>query len=120
MLAVPGQVPIYVIIDALDECPNTTGLPTPRDKILMLVEKLVKLELPNLRLCITSRPELDIRRTLECLTSNQISLHDESGQKKDIVGFVCSVVYSDKNMGRWRDEDKKIVIETLSERADGM
>ncbi|KAH9983395.1 hypothetical protein BJV74DRAFT_622140 [Russula compacta] len=120
MLAVPGQVPIYVIIDALDECPNTTGLPTPRDKVLMLVEKLVKLELPNLRLCITSRPEVDIRRTLECLTSNRISLHDERGQEKDIVDFVCSVVYSDKNMRRWRDEDKKMVIETLSQRADGM
>ncbi|KAH9976517.1 hypothetical protein BJV74DRAFT_990048, partial [Russula compacta] len=120
ILAVPGQVPIYIIIDALDECPNTTGLPTPRDKVLMLVEKLVKLNLPNLRLCTTSRPEVDIRRTLECLTSNRISLHDEHGQKRDIIDFVCSVVYSDRNMRRWRDEDKKMVIETLSERADGM
>ena len=120
MLAVPGQVPIYVIIDALDECPNTTGLPTPRRKVLMLVEKLVKLNLPNLRLCTTSRPEVDIRRTLECLTSNMISLHDERGQKKDIIDFVRFVVYSDYDMRRWRDEDKKMVIETLSEKADGM
>ena len=120
MLAVPGQVPFYVIIDALDECPNTTGLTTPRDKVLVLFEKLVKLNLPNLRLCATSRPEVDIWRCLECLTSNRISLHDERGQKKDIVDFVCSVVYSDNNMRRWRDEDKKMVIETLLERADGM
>ena len=86
----------------------------------MLIEKLVKLELPNLRLCITSRPEVDIRMSLVPLTCNLISLHDESGQKKDIEDFVCSVVYSDRNMRRWRDEDKKMVIETLSERADGM
>ena len=120
MLRVPEQLPIYIIIDALDECPNTTGISTPREKVLMLVEKLVKLNLPNLRLCTTSRPEVDIRRTLECLTSNRISLHDQGGQKKDIIDFVCSVVYSDKNMRRWRDEDKKMVIETLSRRADGM
>jgi hypothetical protein len=25
----PGQVPIYVIVDAIDECPNNTGTPSP-------------------------------------------------------------------------------------------
>jgi hypothetical protein len=53
-------------------------------------------------------------------TSNSISLHDERGQKKDIVDFVGSVVYSDKNIRRWREEDKQLVIETLSDKADGM
>jgi hypothetical protein len=38
----------------------------------------------------------------------------------DIADYVRSVVYSDSNMRRWRDEDKELVIETLSERADGM
>jgi hypothetical protein len=120
MLSFPGQVPIFLIIDALDECPNTIGVSSPRDEVLALVETLVKLNLLNLRLCITSRPEIDIRTTLEPLTNIQISLHDQSGQKKDIVDFVTSVVYSNKNMRRWRDEDKKLVIKTLSERADGM
>jgi hypothetical protein len=120
MLRIPGQAPIYLIVDALDECPNTTGFPSSRDKVLVLVEKLVELKLPNLRLCITSRPEVDIRTSLRPLTSNQISLHDQTGQKRDIDDFVRAVVNSDKNMRRWRDEDKREVIETLSERADGM
>ncbi|KAH9974187.1 hypothetical protein BJV74DRAFT_782557 [Russula compacta] len=120
MLRVPGQVPIYIIIDALDECPNMRGMPTPREWVLDLVEELVSLKLPNLRLCVTSRPEVDIRTCIEPLTHNQISLHDQYGQKKDIVDYVCSVVYSDRNMRRWREEDKKMVIETLSERANGM
>ena len=88
--------------------------------MLALVKKLAKLNLPNLRLCMTSRPEIDIRTTLEPLTSCRISLHDEIGQKKDIIDFVTSVVGSDENMQRWRDEDKKLVIETLSEKANGM
>ena len=112
-------VPIYLIIDALDESPNV-GMPSPRDKVLALVEKLVKLKLPNLHLCVTSRPEVNIRTSLEPLTSNRISLHDQIGQKEDIVEFARFVVNSDKNMRRWRDDDKEMVIKTLSERADGM
>ena len=122
MLRVSEILPIYVIIDALDECPNTTGLPSPRDQVLTLVKGLVELNLPNLRLCVTSRPESDIRTSLKPLTStsNSVSLHDESGQKKDIVDFVGSVVHSDINMQRWREDDKQLVIETLSDKADGM
>ena len=122
MLGVPEILPVYLIIDALDECPNTTGMPSSRDEVLALVERLVKLNLPNLRLCVTSRPETDIQTSLEPLTSapNSISLHDEGGQKKDIVDFVDSAVYSDKNMRRWQEEDKQLVIKILSDRAHGM
>jgi len=121
-LRTPEDVPIYLIIDALDECPTTTGMPSPRDEVLSLVEKLVNMNLPSLHLCITSRPEIDIKNSLEPLTStsNRISLQDESGQKKDIEEFVRAVVHSDKNMRRWRNKDKELVIKTLSERADGM
>jgi hypothetical protein len=51
-----------------------------------------------------------------------VSLHDQSGQKQDIGDYVRSVVYSKSEpyMRRWRKEDKEFVIETLSNRADGM
>jgi len=120
MLRVSLQVPVYLIFDAIDECPNMIGIPSPRDKVLSLVEMLAKSNLPNLHLCITSRPEIDIRTFFEPLASNRISLHDQSGQKKDIVDYVNFVVHSDVNMRRWREEDKKVVIDVLSERADGM
>jgi hypothetical protein len=122
MLKVPGELPIYFIIDAIDECPNTSGMPSSRDQVLTLLERFVALKLQNLHLCVTSRPEADIRTCLEPLTStsNAMSLHDESGQKKDIVEFVTSVVRSDRNMRRWREADKELVINTLSEKAEGM
>jgi hypothetical protein len=90
--------------------------------VLQLVKELVELHLPDLRICVTSRPETDIRDVLEPLTSYRVSLHDQSGQKKDIVDYVKSVVYSNSEpyMRRWRAEDKELVIEVLSERADGM
>ena len=122
MLKVPTKVPIYVIVDALDECPDTSGVQSPREKVLALVEELVGLRLPNLRLCITSRLNVDIKNVLEPLTStsNRISLHDEDGQRKDIADYVRSVVYSDKKLISWRKKNKELVVKTLSDRADGM
>jgi hypothetical protein len=120
MLTLPDQQPVYFIIDALDESPDTSGMPSPREQVLDLVKELIEFSSPNLRLCVTSRPEIDIRRALEPLTSLRVSLHEQSGQKQDIVNYVMSVVQSDAKMRRWRDEDKNLVIWTLSERADGM
>jgi len=122
ILAVPDECQIYLIIDALDECPNISGIPSPREKVLLFVKDLVDLRLPNLHICVTSRPEIDIRNVLDPLTTCRVSLHHQSGQKKDIEAYVRSVVYSDSEpiMRRWKNEDKDLVIKTLSERADGM
>jgi hypothetical protein len=115
-----GQGPIYIIIDALDECPDVSGTPSAREEVLDLVDDLVKLNLPNVHLCVASRPEIDIRKALEPLQPLEISLHDEDGQKNDIIEYIKSVVYSDRKMRNWREEDKQLVVNTLSDRADGM
>ncbi|KAI0294601.1 hypothetical protein B0F90DRAFT_1756498 [Multifurca ochricompacta] len=120
MLTLLDHDPIYIIVDALDECPNASGMPSPREQVLDLVKELVNLSLPSLHICVTSRPEIDIRDVLKPLTSCRMSLHDQGGQKRDILKYVRSVVHSDIKMQRWRDEDKNLVIGTLSERADGM
>ena len=120
MVSLLVQGPIYLIVDALDECPNNSSGPGAREEVLDLINSLVGLRLPNLYICITSRPEIDIQTTLEPLTPLCISLHNQSGQKADIVGFIRSLVYSDPKMRRWREEDKILVIDKLSEGADGM
>jgi hypothetical protein len=120
MLNLPGQGPIYIIVDALDECPNLSGTPSAREEVLELIAELVDLELPNVHLCVASRPEMDIRAILDPLTTLKISLHDESGQKEDIVKYIKSIVYSDRNMGRWNEDDKQLVVATLSDKANGM
>lgn len=120
MLVALGETPIYIVVDAVDECPNTSGMPSPREKVLRLIKELVELKLSNLHLCITSRPEIDIRTTIKPLSHHCISLHDEGGQKADIANYVSSVVCSDSRMRRWRAEERDLVIETLSAKADGM
>ena len=60
MLRLPTQDPIFLILDVLDECPDSTGFPSPHDDILQLVKELVDLRLCGLYICVTSRPEIDI------------------------------------------------------------
>ena len=120
LIKVPGQAPVYLILDGLDECPNTSAMPSPREKVLLLVEELVDSQLPNLRICVTSRPEPDIKGVLDPLTSCSVSLHDESGQMGDIDYYIKSVVNTDPNMRRWNAEDRQLVIDFLTKHADGM
>ena len=121
MLLLESQSPIYILMDALDECPVTPTIPSsPREEVLNFIKELVDLHLPNLHICVTSRPEHDIRVVLERYTECPVSLHDESGQQEDIAKYVAYFVRSDQRMRRWREADKDLVIETLSKKADGM
>jgi len=120
ILKQPGQAPVYIIIDGLDACPDTFGLPPPREKMLMFLDGLVDLHLQNIRICVTSRPEADIRTALNPLRFRTVSLQEESGQQQDIVNYVKSVVNTDAKMRKWRTEDKELVINVLTTKADGM
>jgi hypothetical protein len=111
---------MYIIIDAIDECPNISGIPTAREQVLAFLEHIVNLDLPNVHICASSRPEIDIRNTLEPLALFRMSLHDESGQREDISSYINAVVHSNQRMRKWRKEDKQLVIDTLSDKADGM
>src|SRR5712691_7746211 len=111
ILMLPDAPMRYIILDGIDECPNTSGFPTAREEVLEFLEEIVGLKLPNLRICATSRPEVDIQTCLEPLTSLHMSLHDENGQKQDILDYISNVVHSDGRMRRWKSGDKQLVID---------
>ncbi|KAF8266798.1 hypothetical protein EI94DRAFT_134035 [Lactarius quietus] len=120
MLTATTLRPTYIIVDALDECPNTSGVRSPRERVLSFIKHLVDLRLPNLHICITSRPEIDIRTRLEPLTSLRVSLHDQTKHREDITKYIRSEVGFIANANKWRENEMELVIETLSEKADGM
>jgi len=120
MLSLPGQGALYLIIDALDESPNSSGYPTSRERVLDAMQALIKLELPHVHFCITSRPEIDIRDVLDPLAIHNIALHDQAGQSQDIVDYINHFILSDARVRRWREEDKQLVVETLARKAGGM
>jgi len=125
VLKLPGQVTVYVIIDALDECTTTDpvirpDLRSPREQVLQLVKELVESQIPNLRICVTSRPEADIEPVLHPLALSSVSLHGENGQVQDITEYIKFVVDNDPKMQKWREEDRKHVVQVLTRKADGM
>jgi hypothetical protein len=120
LLKLPRHAPVYLIVDALDECPNTSSIPSPRGEVLNLIEELIKSEIPDLHVCVTSRPETDIKDFLETLVLYTVSLHDESGQKRDIEEYIKSVINTNSKNKRWKAEDKQLVINVLTGKAAGM
>jgi hypothetical protein len=120
LLELPGQAPIFLIVNGLDECPGTNALPSPHEEVLVLLEDLIDSQYPNLRICVTSRPEANIKLVLNPLTFRSVSLHDEKGQKEDIEKYIKSVVTTSRTMRRWKSGHKELVIDVLTKRADGM
>ena len=120
LLNLPGLAPVYLVVDALDECPNSSAIPSHRAEVLNLLEELINSKLPNMRICVTSRPEVDINDVLDPLIPRCISLHDQSGQKRDIEEYIESVIKTHPESRRWKAEHKQLVINVLMKKADGM
>ena len=120
LLNLPGLAPVYLIVDALDECPNAAVFRSPRTAILRLIKELVEAQILNLRMCVTSRPELDIKDVLDRLIFRSVSLHDESGQNRDIEDYIKSAINTRPKNGRWKEEDRKVAIDILTENSNGM
>ena len=120
LVKLPGPPPVYLIVDGLDESPNTSTQSFHREQVLSFLDGLVKAQLQNLRLCVTSRPEVDIKAILEPLSFHSVALENESGQKKDIKDYIESIVHTDKKMKSWNPKHKQLVIDVLTKKADGM
>jgi hypothetical protein len=116
LLKVPGLAPVYLIVDALDECPNPSVVRSSRAKVLNLIEELVKTQT---RVCVTSRPEPDIKDVLEPLIFRSVSLHDEGGQKRDIEEYIKSVINT-RTTKRWKEEHRRLAIDVLMVKSNGM
>jgi hypothetical protein len=120
MLSCPRQASTFIILDGIDECPTSTGRFPPREAVLMFVEVLVGLHLPNLHICVSSRPEFDITTVISPLALHSISLHDEPAQKEEIVQYVKTIVDRKPGIRNWAMKDKALVTTLLSQKGDGM
>lgn len=120
MIRLSGQPGIYIIVDALDECPNSYGSPSAREQVLGVLQELIDLGHPNLHLCVASRPEIDIQRVLERKAAYSVTLQDEYGQNHDVANYVYSVVHSDPAMQRWPEEEKLFITDSLIRSSNGM
>jgi len=120
ILALQGQAPLYIVVDALDECPNYPRLQSQRQEVLKIVKELIELKYPHLHLCVTSRPEIDIQIAFDPLNPYNVSLHNQQGQIQDLAKYVKSVVGSDVTMRDWPSKVKGLVIDTLTKKGGRM
>jgi hypothetical protein len=84
VIKISGQAPVRLPWTNV----QTHLLCHPREKFLLLVEELVDSRLP-IYICVTSRPEPDMKAVLDPLIFRSASVHDESGQMGDI-DYYCS------------------------------
>jgi hypothetical protein len=120
LLNLPGLAPVYLIVDALDECPKPSVVRSPRAEVLRLITELVEAKNQNLRMCVTSRPEPDIKNVLDPLIFCSVSLHDQSGQKRDIEDYIKSVINTRTIEARWKEGHRKLAFDALTEKSNGM
>jgi hypothetical protein len=114
-----GSSPVYIIVDGLDECPNVPGSASPRAEVLEIIRGLIG-KSSHVYLCITSRPEMDIWRILVPLTRYNVFLDTYGEQHEDITEYIKFVVHSDTRMRTWPEEERRLVINTLTRNCGGM
>ena len=102
LFELPGQALIYLIVDALDKCSNTSALLSIHAKILVLLDDLNS-NLTNLHICMTSHHKPDIKVVLQSLAFCSVSIYKESGHMEDIEKSIKLVIISYRKMqsGCW-------------------
>ncbi|KAJ5757468.1 uncharacterized protein N7511_006162 [Penicillium nucicola] len=87
----------YIVLDALDECPQDTT----RDDVLRVIQEIRDWRLPGVHLLVTSRDQLDIRRSLNPNQNCDIPIKSP-GIEKDISDFISYQLATDTKLQRWK------------------
>jgi hypothetical protein len=87
----------YILIDAIDESPRDRE----REGVLKVLQTIQNWSLPGLHLMVTSRDELDIRKSLNPSPDQNIVMKN-SDIDKDIVNFVSYQLANEPELRRWK------------------
>ncbi|GAW16521.1 hypothetical protein ANO14919_059510 [Xylariales sp. No.14919] len=102
----------YLIIDALDECPESGN---QREQVMQGLEKIAK-EGTDTRLLVTSRKDPDIEEFMQTLSVVQMAV-DEESVNADIDIFVRNTLATDKKLSI---KIKEEIEQMFHEKSDGM
>ena len=106
----------FFIIDALDEC-------NERKKLLELLEVIHERKHPKLHILVTSRPELDIEKSLKAMTSDEARICIQSTLvQKDVLTYIQDRLETDEALERFKfqPEIREEITRALMDKADGM
>jgi hypothetical protein len=103
---------VYIVFDALDECPE-------RSRFLTVLREIHSWEFEPLHLLATSRKERDIEEMLDGLISHEMPM-DEGLVDSDIQVHVTRTLEDDVKFSMCSPEEKEMVKTALMEGACGM
>jgi hypothetical protein len=101
----------YIILDALDECPE-------RDELLEYLQEAAGWKLDKLRLLVTSRPLKDIEEALDTVGARRICLQSQL-VNPDIEAYVRWRLHVDKRLN-FPPSVQREIEHRLTEGAGGM
>lgn len=118
--AVSGFDHLYLVIDALDECPNKEG---EREKLLKVIESIHGWNSTSVHIMATSRKESDIADHFRGVNRINGPITEICAQNKDVQEDIKKYLrlrLEHKSFSRWKPGLKNEVRVSLAARADGM
>lgn len=121
LAAASGFSAVFIVVDALDECPAFDG---ERSRLLDCLERIIVAIPDNLHIFCTSRAEPDIHMTIDELLSLPANAaidltQTQAGLNSDLRLHVDTVLGT-KTYSSWSDDVKAKAKDILIGRADGM
>jgi len=115
LLAIEAFDEVFLLLDALDECPDTDET---RQGVLDGLERLMQ-RTSKLRVLATSREVSDVRECMRVLRADVIAIHTQA-VNKDIQTWVLNWLLRDRKLRSLDVATKTLIEETISHKADGM
>ena len=103
---------VYIVLDALDECAE-------RKDVLKWIKQMTSWRKSKLHLLATSRPEEEIAKDLRLLDPDHVNIKQDL-VSRDIERYINKILYDEDSFGKWDDEMKTNIKNTVLESASGM
>ncbi|KAH7417391.1 hypothetical protein BKA64DRAFT_299615 [Cadophora sp. MPI-SDFR-AT-0126] len=115
-IVLDGFESVYMIVDAIDECPKANG---ERDRFLKRLEDITSWNLEQLHIFVTSRREVDIADALGHI--QQVKVIEAEGPQchRDIQKYLDRRLQQTR-FSKWTSDLKLDVTRELASRANGM
>jgi ankyrin repeat domain-containing protein 50 len=106
----------FLIIDALDECPESED--NERKHVLAALAEIKALKAPNLSIFVASRPEVDIKQAMDTVCDIDIDVQ-ATLTNEDIRFHIRAQLMIDPKLKRWQQSIKDEIEERLMKDAGG-
>lgn len=105
----------YLVMDALDECPETDN---QREEVMQGLERVAQ-GASNTRILVTSRKETDIEEFMQSWCEVRLALNEDN-VNADIDVYVKNALANDRKLLRLPEGAKKEIEQVFHEKSDGM